>query len=329
MDKNTAAQIRSDENIAQKILIEQVDELRPEIKKTKRAIKTKQLDPSIAAQIHFEELYQASTQLPEPVRTPLKKGVKYLRKKAATPPKIQKFPQSSMIIATVLSLLFIIVYIKALAKKTGRECGRGWFALMLLPFVIGYVYIFVGRYIAYSNDVVYSPQSPVGSMILYSLTLMVFQYFVSAFLIAKHTYAPIGASFKKAFLSIIYVGISCALTIMSFIAFRYIIKNSKMIKTVLKGIPVVGWIIYIVIKVFEWVWKIVDMVPALKRLYTIYIHLLPAFGFGNFVYIAWIPIVGLLLAPIALFIPFTPLAALGGHGMACEITRKQFPNPPK
>lgn len=240
----------------------------------------------------------------------------------------QKFPKGAMITSIVVSLLFIIVYTKALAKKSGRECGRGWLALMMLPFVVGFVYIFFGKLIAHKNKTMYVPD-PVSSMLLFTITTMVMQYFASAILISKHTNAPIGAAFKKAFLSLIFMGVSCALTILSFVVFRYIVKNSKMIKTVLKGIPVVGWIIYIVIKAVEIAWKIIDKIPLLKKLYTTYIHLLPAFGFGNFIYVAWIPLLGLILAPIALFIPFTPLAALGGHGMACEMARKEYPEPPK
>jgi hypothetical protein len=251
-------------------------------------------------------------------------GVKLAAKLA--PP--QKFPKGAMITSIVVSLLFIIVYTKALAKKSGRECGRGWLALMMLPFVVGFVYIFFGKMIAYKNKTIYAPNA-VSSMLLFTATTMIMQYFASAILISKHTNAPVGAAFKKAFLSLIFMGVSCALTIMSFVAFRYIIKNGTMIKATLKGIPIVGWIIYIVIKVLEVVWKIVDKIPIMKKLYTTYIHLLPAFGFGNFIYVAWIPLLGLILAPIALFIPFTPLAALGGHGMACEMARKEFPEAKK
>lgn len=236
----------------------------------------------------------------------------------------QKFPTSSMITSIVISLLFIIVYAKALAKTSGRECGRGWLALMMLPFVVGFVYIFFGKLIAHKNNTMYVPNA-VPSMLLFTITTMIMQYFASAILISRHTAAPIGASFKKAFLSLIFIGVSCALTIVSYAVFRFLI-NSKTFSTVVSGIPIVGWIVRLVIQIVRIIWKIIDKIPVLKKLYTTYIHLLPAFGFGNFIYVAWIPLLGLILAPIALFIPFTPLAALGGHGMACEMARKEFPD---
>lgn len=236
----------------------------------------------------------------------------------------QKFPQATMITSIVASLLFVIVYARALAKNTGRECGRGWIALMMLPFVVGIIYIFFGKFIAYKKKVMYVPD-PVNSMLLFSITAVALQYFASAFLIARHTKAPIGAAFKKALLSLIFISISCALTIISFVVFRYIVQNSRAIRAALKVIPVYGWIVNIVIKVVGYIWWLIDQVPILKKLYTTWIHFLPAIGFGNFIYIAWIPIIGILLSPIALFIPFTPLAALGGHGMACEKARAQYP----
>ena len=241
--------------------------------------------------------------------------------------KPQKFPTSTMIIAGIASLLFIIAYAKGMAKSDNRQCGRGWFALMMLPLVVGIVYTFIGKMIAYKGKKMYSP-NPLPSMILFTIIMLVMQYFASAFLMMKHVpEAPKGEVMKKAGLSLIFVGITCAVTTLSYWVFRTLV-HSKTVRLALKGIPVIGWIANIIIKVVSVLWKIVDKVPFLRKLYSTHIHMLPAFGLGNFILVAWIPLLGMILSPIAMFIPFTPLAALGGHGMACEILRKEHGGSP-
>lgn len=219
--------------------------------------------------------------------------------KTAEPTGPGRIPLGATALFSGLLFLFGLALWRTVTQRGTGNCGNGWALMTLMPLLIAAA---TSIYVGWDNSrrgLMYAPD-PYRLMIAFTAILAVLQYVLSIALIRiNRPGVSLLTAARRSLITVIWTLIPAIMGMVSY----------YMITTWLpRAIPAAG----------QAVKRTIDAIPLLNRIYKSQAHWLSAWGFGVGNLIVWVPIVGLMLAPILNFLPMTPLLSLAGYGVACR-----------